>query len=311
MGEPEKRESSRVPLEIPVKCLPVSSDILSFDSVELWTHDIHPSGTGLNWLITGKPQTCSVCNSLVQDLNCLKSQCPYRAMRDVLMDCGWLQIQGLNHIPGWEKEEKVLGKVMWFKMDDEGINFKFGVQFSRQRPPVGAAASDEIASPAQPAEQPVSEPAVQAPPPAVAVAEPPAENNFVHALDIERWNAALKAGEKQALVVDEDHFESRAVFACIRQMGFTGKAVSSGLVSLLSHFADNPRIVFFNPVFGGNVKMDILENIKRACPKIKVVILVEPSYKNDVLDHPNFRLADFIFIKPLDLERIKDALSQS
>ena len=53
-----------------------------------------------------------------------------------------MQIQGLDHVPGWEKESNVFGKVVWFKMADEGIHFQFGVKFNRERPPVVSAPRD-------------------------------------------------------------------------------------------------------------------------------------------------------------------------
>ena len=299
MAEAEKRGAARVPLQIPVKCLPVSSDHLTSDSIEVWTNDVHRSGTGLNWLISAKPQVCPVCDSVVKNLNCLKAHCPYRALRDVLMDCGWLQIHGLDNIPGWENEKKILGKVMWFKMDDSGINFRFGVSFSRERPPIRLEGS----APAVETEPPSSAAPVKAP------ETESLKTHEIHDTDIERWNQALRVGQKQALVVDEDHLESQTLFDFLRGMGYTGKTVSSGLVSLLDHFADHPRIIFLNPIFGGKVKMEIVENIKRACPESKVALLVDPSFKFDILDHGNFRLVDFIFIKPLDFERIKNALT--
>ena len=167
MSEVERRELERVSLKIPVKCAPLVSNHPGV-GIEIWTRDVHPHGTGLHWLISSKPSVCQVCNSIVKDLNCSQAQCPYRCFRDVLMDCGWVQIEGLNHVPGWENEEKFLGKVIWFQVGDNGADFHFGVRFSRGKPPI----------------RPMAE----------AVNAPSAPQ--LHGLDLERWRLIFEEKNK-------------------------------------------------------------------------------------------------------------------
>lgn len=137
----DKRDGNRYPLIMPVQCSPLGSEFTMSTEIELWTNDVHQQGVGLNWYISSRPQTCPVCESMVRDLNCIKLSCPYRHLKDVLLDSGWLRIQGLDHVPGWDDEKKVLGKVVWFRINDNGINFQFGVKFNRGKPPIQETSS--------------------------------------------------------------------------------------------------------------------------------------------------------------------------
>ncbi len=297
MVENNKRDSSRVSLKIPVQCLPAGLDVPANQSVEMWTSDINPLGTGFTWPVSSKTQTCPVCESTDKNPNCLKPQCPYRALRDVLMDSGWLQIRGLNSVPGWENEEKVLGKVMWFKMDDHGVDFQFGVRFSRERPPIKG--TEQIQLDALTVRNPAPFPHE----------EFTTSEQAVHEMDLARWESALKKAQRQVVIIDEDKVESNRLLSFMESMGLQGTTVSSDLVSLVNHFAENPKAVFINPVFQGKIKMDIFENLRSSRPEAKLALILDPSYKKEIFESPQFHLANYIFLKPLDFDRIREALA--
>ena len=61
------REEERVPLTIPVKCVPVGSDMTFEQSLAVWTSDVHPTGTGFVWPLASQPQSCPACLSVVTE----------------------------------------------------------------------------------------------------------------------------------------------------------------------------------------------------------------------------------------------------
>ncbi len=283
MADSDKRVSARVPLKIPVQCLPAGSDVPAEQSLEIWTSDVNTSGTGFIWPISSKPQTCPVCLTVVKDPNCFKAQCPYRALRDVLMDSGWLQFRGLDNVPGWENEEKVLGKVMWFKMDEHGVNFQFGVQFSRQKPPIKTQA-----------EEPVQ----------VLYGD----GQEVHELDLERWRTLLKAAQNQVVVIDEDAAETGQILDQLTDLGLAGRTLSGDLAGMANRFSDKPKAVFINPVFRGRVKMEILETVRKNWKDAKIMLIMDPAYKMEIFESAQFHIANYVFLKPLDFNRIQETL---
>lgn len=271
------REGERVPLTIPVKCVPVGSDVTFEQSLAVWTSDVNPTGTGFVWPLSSKPQACPVCMATVTDLNCPKPMCPSRALHAALMDNGWIQIQGLNNVPGWEEEKKVLAKVVWFRADDDGANFQFGVRFKKTRPPI------------------------RTDPAGIALQE-------IHPDDLSRWKASLQASLKQVLIVNEDKTETEHLEEFLKAQSYSVNTVAADLAGMAGHFAENPKLVFFNPVFGGRLKMDILEHLRQTCPDASLILIANSIFKNEILDSPQFRLANFIFIQPLDFDRIRETL---
>lgn len=213
----------------------------------------------------------------VTDLNCAKPMCPSRALHAALMDNGWLQIQGLNNVPGWEEEKKVLAKVVWFRVDDDGANFQFGVRFNKTKPPIRTDPAD------------------------IALQE-------IHPSDLSRWKASLQAGLKQVMIVDEDKTETGSLAEFLKAQSYSVNTVAGGLAGMADRFVENPKLVFINPVFGGALKMDILDTLRQTCPDASLVLIANPLFKNEILDSPQFRLANFIFIQPLDFDRIRETI---
>jgi hypothetical protein len=290
----EKREENRHSLKLPVLCRPLLSDPAEPSDIEIWTNDVHPKGAGLNWLISSKPQVCPTCGTLVRDLACAKDPCPYRSFKEVLMDCGWLQIHGLNRVPGWKGEDRVLGKVVWFKLDQDGINFQFGVEFNRQRP--------AIESP------PIMEERVE---------KETADGHFqkigpeeIRNYDFPRWETTIQESQKKIVVMDEDRAESTNILAFAKSLGYAGKAVPSDREGLAEVFLNKPKIVFVNPVVRGAVRMENVEKIRDSLPESHILLILDEKFRDQVLDDPSVRLAGSIFLKPLDLARLKEFIEQ-
>jgi len=261
------RESERVPITIPVKCVPVGSDVTFEQSLAVWTSDVNPTGTHFVWSLSEQ----------THDPDCSDPRCPYETLHSALTDNGWVQIQGLQHVPGWEEEKKVLAKVVWFRADADGANLQFGVRFNKTRPPIRTDPAD------------------------IALQE-------IHPADLDRWKASLQAGLKQALIIDEDKTESERLSEFLTGQSYTVNAVAGGLAGMADHFAENPRLVFINPVFGGQLKMDLLERVRESCPEAMLALIANPLFKNDILDSAQFRLANYIFIEPLDHDRIRETV---
>ena len=264
------REEDRVPLTIPVKCVPVGSHVTFEQSSAVWTSDVHPTGTGFVWPLEAQSH----------DPACSDPHCPYETLKSVLLDNGWIQIQGLHNVPGWEEQKKVLAKVVWFKTDAEGANLQFGVRFNKTKPPIRTSA-DETAL------------------------------NEIHSLDLDRWKATLQASQKQVLVIDEDTMESERISNLLKASNYAVNTLEGDLAGMAERFEYPPKLVFINPVFGGRLKMDLLESVKEACPDASLVLIADPLYKNDILNSPQFRLANYIFIQPLDIDRIRETFVTS
>ena len=87
-------------MSLPVKCVPVGSDVTFERSSAVWTSDVHPTGTGFVWPLSEQSH----------DSECSDPQCPHEALHSALLDNGWIRIQGLHNVPGWEEEKNVLAK---------------------------------------------------------------------------------------------------------------------------------------------------------------------------------------------------------
>ena len=93
-------------------------------------------------------------------------------------------------------------------------------------------------------------------------------------------------------------------------MGYAGNTVSGSLVELADVFVDDPKMFVLNPVMGGQLRMDMIGKLKQICPDAPLVLIADPILKSEILDSPQVRQANFIFLQPLDFDRIREALSK-
>ena len=94
-------------------------------------------------------------------------------------------------------------------------------------------------------------------------------------------------------------------------LGFSVKEVSTDRMGMIEIFLDRPRMVFLNPISKGSVRLDTVDKIKSAWPKTLIILLVEEKWRDRVLDDPAMKQVNSIFLKPLDLTRLKEFIEQA
>lgn len=213
----------------------------------------------------------------------------YSLFGQVLKDGGWIEVEGLHRVPGWENEETVLGKIVWFSSSNEGRSFECGLKFHRKMPQI------------------VSEKLIE-------LMNSSSGSRVFHELMEEFGkisNSPLQqTSRKKVVVVDQDKQESSDVSSFVKKFGFTAEVTSSARDGLLALFFEKPQIIFLNPVFNSKVNMKLLESIHKCDEKVSIILILENSYKDEVMSDRRVQFSKYIFLKPLDLTRLGHAMER-
>ncbi len=284
----EKRNGSRLPFKLSVIASPLGSDRLSASSARLHTRDLHPQGAGFEWNLSPEGEVCGLCHEAPRGLDCPKPSCPSLVFKEVLLNNGWLQIQGLHDVPGWEGEDKVLGKVTWIQWVKESSAFQFGIRFNRERPPI----LDEkpLAADASALEGSVSE--------------------QVFDLDFSRWDGHLEDNKGLIWIVGENPLETSGLLSLLKSIGCSARSGSGNGESLDQMFSDKPKLIFVNPFFNHELKMDFVEKLERSCRSAKLVLLADERSKFKILEDPKVGFSRSLLVHPVDAAALKNLLEE-
>jgi len=135
-----------------------------------------------------------------------------------------------------------------------------------------------------------------------------------HDVDIERWRS--KYGERRTnrnkiLIVDSEIRDYSLHISIAKEMGFHIERAYSNREALLSLFFEKSGAVFLSPVVNGDLRMYILESIKRCYPDIKVVLVLEDRYRDDVMKDWRMLYAARILRHPAPSALIRTIIRES
>lgn len=119
---------------------------------------------------------------------------------------------------------------------------------------------------------------------------------------------ASSEGEKKIIIVDEDQLEFPYIATLFQRFHCKAMHLPSLQEALATIPAEKPRMILMNPICKGSLIMDLLEKVKLNDPQLPVLLLVEEGDREAVLDDPRVKLASAIFLKPVDLQRLKDLM---
>jgi hypothetical protein len=164
----------------------------------------------------------------------------------------------------------------------------------------------------------------------------------ITAPDLQKWRASLAQGEKNLLVIDEDPLESPFVLSLAQKYGFQGRSVVGSEEAVMSAMHQSkPKIIVLNPVFGaagseaapvpsgtvpfpktqvkdaggngggkGVLDMAVLEMARSQFPDVLMILLMEERWQKTVMDDIRMKAANWLFIKPLELIRLKELMDK-
>ena len=126
----DKRKAKREEIRVQVKCRALSSLQTQERCAEMVTQDVHSRGLGLKWSAAGA-ERCAVCASRLQICNV--HAYPEQLFLSAIKEGGWIEISGLQKVPGWETGMEVLAKVLWFSTDSDRHHFRAGLEFRKEQ----------------------------------------------------------------------------------------------------------------------------------------------------------------------------------